>query len=46
VHFGLGAASELKSIEVRWPDGTRESFGPLPADRIHELRQGQGRPAH
>jgi hypothetical protein len=45
IHFGLGAASELKSVEVRWPDGSREGFGPLPADRIHDLRQGKGKPA-
>lgn len=44
VHCGLGAATELKVIQVRWPDGSRESFGPLPADRIHELRKDEGRP--
>lgn len=26
VHFGLGAAAEYDSIEVRWPDGAMESF--------------------
>lgn len=45
VHCGLGAASELKNVEVRWPDGTQENFGPFPADRIHELRQARGRAA-
>ena len=28
-----------------WVDGTREDFGPLVADRVHELRRGTGRPA-
>ncbi|MBL8858743.1 MAG: CRTAC1 family protein [Planctomycetes bacterium] len=43
VHCGLGAVSVLEHIKVRWTDGSREHFGPLPADRIHELRRGRGR---
>ena len=30
-------------LRVRWPDGSRELFGPLAADRYHPLRQGEGR---
>src|SRR5436190_6377882 len=26
LHFGLGAAASVESIEVLWPDGTKESF--------------------
>ena len=39
VHVGLGAATSVETITVRWPDGTRESFGPFPADRIAEISQ-------
>ena len=45
VHCGLGAASAIDSVTVRWRDGTRETFGPITVDRIETLRQGTGRPA-
>lgn len=39
-HFGLGAAPAVGALEVRWADGTRESFaGPFAAGRVHELRR-------
>jgi len=44
LRFGLGAdASPVAELRVRWPDGSREQFGPLAADRYHQLRQGAGR---
>ncbi len=42
VHFGLGPASVVDEVAVRWPDGALETWGSLPADRIHTLRRGQG----
>lgn len=42
VHVGLGSAASVDAVSVRWPDGTRERFGPFQASRIVELRQGQG----
>jgi len=44
VHVGLGTASAVDSVLVRWVDGTSERFGPLAAGRVHELRRGQGIP--
>ena len=44
VHFGLGAAEGADAVEVRWPDGSEERFGPLAGGRYHELRMGQGGP--
>jgi hypothetical protein len=41
-HFGLGAMERFDSIEVLWPDGTLESFRGGRADRMIELRQGDG----
>jgi hypothetical protein len=42
VSFGLGDARRVEALDVRWPDGTRESFPGGPADRIVEVRRGQG----
>lgn len=44
VHFGLGDPTKVDSVTVRWPTGGSETFGPLAAGQIHELRQGTGRP--
>lgn len=40
--FGLGAATQIDSLEVRWPGGARESFGPLAAGSRVRLVQGEG----
>lgn len=42
VHFGLGAATQVDEVAVRWPDGKEELFGARPAGRVHELREGRG----
>jgi hypothetical protein len=41
-HFGLGPATYVDAVEVRWPDGTREVFAGGPADRALRLRKGEG----
>jgi hypothetical protein len=43
VHIGLGQNTTAHDVTVRWPDGVRESFGDIPADRITVLRRGAGR---
>jgi hypothetical protein len=43
VHFGLGPADHIASIEVRWPDGTRETFPGGKADQLRVIRKGEGR---
>lgn len=42
VHFGLGKVVRVGSIEVIWPDGTRESFAGGGVDRIVTIRKGEG----
>ncbi len=34
VHFGLGANTQVRDIEIRWPSGTKQILTNVPADRI------------
>ena len=43
VHFGLGPATRVETVLVRWPKGTEETFGPFTAGTHYELREGTGR---
>ncbi|MDG1491774.1 MAG: ASPIC/UnbV domain-containing protein, partial [Planctomycetota bacterium] len=43
VHFGLGAQTAPLEVEVRWPDGELETFGPVPLGARSSLVRGQGR---
>ncbi len=44
VHFGLGAAEKVESIQIAWPDGpvATEVFPGGPADRAVTLTRGEG----
>jgi hypothetical protein len=42
VHFGLGSAAKLDSVQVRWPSGLVEQFENLAVDAIHRLKEGAG----
>ncbi len=42
-HFGLGAATRIDRLEVRWPNGLLEEWRDLAPDRIHVLVEGTGR---
>jgi enediyne biosynthesis protein E4 len=41
-HFGLGEADRVEKVEVRWPDGTTETFPGCDADRQVVLSRGAG----
>ncbi len=43
VHFGLGSASKVDSVQIRWPSGRIERFDDLAVDKIHELKEGSGK---
>lgn len=43
LHFGLGGASHVEQVEVLWPSGKVETFGPFPAKSFLTLREGTGR---
>jgi len=44
VHFGLGTASTVERVVVRWPNGAEEEWSRLAVDRAHTLTEGSGRP--
>jgi hypothetical protein len=42
VHFGLGSATKIDSVEVRWPSGLVETFSKVSSDKLNELKEGNG----
>jgi hypothetical protein len=42
LHFGLGAADKLETVEVAWPSGQSEALRDLPADFIYTITEGKG----
>ncbi len=42
LHFGLGSATKIDSIEVRWPSGAIDKTGSLEADRSYSILEGTG----
>jgi enediyne biosynthesis protein E4 len=42
LHFGLGAASKVEWVQVRWPSGLSEQFDNVPVDGILTLKEGSG----
>src|SRR6266478_5868199 len=46
VHFGLGSATKIDWVQVRWPSGLVERFENLPVDTIQILREGSSTPVN
>ena len=42
VHFGLGAATMIDSVEIRWPSGRVETLTNLAVDKFYSVLEGQG----
>jgi hypothetical protein len=40
IHVGLGSATVIDTLEVRWPSGLRQTFEKVPVDRIARLTEG------
>jgi hypothetical protein len=40
LHFGLGGATTIERLSVRWPDGTSVAYVDLPVDARLTIRQG------
>jgi hypothetical protein len=39
VHFGLGAASTIEKLEIRWPSGTTQTLNNVSANQILSVRE-------
>ncbi len=42
LHFGLGDSTTVETVEIRWPDGTKETIKLPGVDRIFSVEQGKG----
>ncbi|MFN0112885.1 MAG: CRTAC1 family protein [Blastocatellia bacterium] len=42
LHFGLGKATLIERVDVVWPNGRREFFARLKANRVIMLEEGKG----
>jgi hypothetical protein len=42
LHFGLGSATKIESVEVHWPSGAVDRIGPLAADKFYAVLEGRG----
>jgi hypothetical protein len=42
IHFGLGDAKKIESMEIRWPSGAVEKLAPSVIDRIVTVTEGKG----
>jgi hypothetical protein len=42
LHFGLGAETKVDKLEIKWPDGTLETFDIPAIDKIVTITQGKG----
>jgi hypothetical protein len=40
IHFGLGEASRVDRVRIRWPNGNMEELGGFEADRFVTIREG------
>ena len=41
-HFGLGGASAVEKLEIRWPGGEFETVADIPANQIVTVTEGKG----
>ena len=42
LHFGLGAAKKMESVEIRWPSGKVETLENVAADAVYTIVEGSG----
>ncbi len=42
VHFGLGKATHIDSVQIRWPSGKTDDVNDIAADRFYAVLEGSG----
>jgi hypothetical protein len=40
-HFGVGAATKVDLLQVRWPDGTTSEWKDVKVDQVLRVEQGK-----
>jgi enediyne biosynthesis protein E4 len=43
IHFGLGSATKIDRLEIRWPSGATDLIKDLAADTFYAVLEGKGR---
>jgi hypothetical protein len=41
LHFGLGSATKVERVEVRWPSGGTDIYKDISADNFYLLVEGE-----
>jgi len=41
VHFGIGKATTVKSLEIRWPSGQVDKLENVPVNKVRVVREGE-----
>ena len=39
LHFGLGKATRIDSLEIRWPSGQTQRLGTIPVNRVTQIKE-------
>jgi hypothetical protein len=42
VHFGLGSATKIDAVEIRWPSGMTDTLKDLEPDKFYAVLEGKG----
>ena len=42
LHFGLGTATKIDTVEIHWPSGRTETLSNLAVDKFYSLLEGKG----
>jgi hypothetical protein len=42
LHFGLGTANTVDSVELTWPSGTKDTLRDLSTNRLVVVEEGRG----
>jgi hypothetical protein len=42
LHFGLGHQNSADTVEILWPDGSRQQLSALAADKFYTVREAEG----